>query len=274
MNAGKVVRINGPIVRAVGLGGSGLYDVVEIGEKRLIGEIIRLEGDVATIQVYEDNTGMRVGERAVSMERPLSVHLGPGLLGRIYDGIQRPLREIKKTSGGYITPGIKIAPLDMSLRWRFTPGIPVGAPVGPGTVLGTVQETQTVLLKVLVPPATKPSTIAWIAPEGDYTISRARGSPGRRDRMCHGPLVARAPRTTVPGEARHGRAARHRPARDRRVLPDFPGRHGGHPRGLRHRQDHDPARAREVVRRGHHRLYRVRRARQRDDGRADLIPQS
>ena len=78
MNVGKVIRINGPIVRAAGLGGSGLYDVVEIGEKRLIGEIIRLEGDTATIQVYEDNTGMRIGERAVSLERPLSVHLGPG----------------------------------------------------------------------------------------------------------------------------------------------------------------------------------------------------
>ena len=120
-------------------------DLVEIGEKRLIGEIIRLEGDTATIQVYEDNTGMRIGERAVSLERPLSVHLGPGLLGQIYDGIQRPLREIKKTSGGYIAPGIKIDPIDTARRWPFAPSATVGAEAGPGTVLGTVQETQTVL---------------------------------------------------------------------------------------------------------------------------------
>ncbi len=122
MNAGKVVRINGPIVRAAGLGGSGLYDVVEIGDKRLIGEIIRLEGDTATIQVYEDNTGMRVGERAVSLERPLSVHLGPGLLGQIYDGIQRPLREIKKTVGRLSSPrGSRSPPLEVTRKWRFTP---------------------------------------------------------------------------------------------------------------------------------------------------------
>lgn len=82
MIEGKVIRINGPIIKATGLGASGLYDVVEIGEKRLIGEIIRLEADTATIQIYEENTGMRVGESAWSLERPLSVHLGPGLLGR------------------------------------------------------------------------------------------------------------------------------------------------------------------------------------------------
>jgi V/A-type H+-transporting ATPase subunit A len=187
VNAGKVVRINGPIIRAVGLGGSGLYDVVEIGEKRLIGEIIRLEGDVATIQVYEDNTGMRIGERAVSMERPLSVHLGPGLLGQIYDGIQRPLREIKKASGAYIAPGIKIAPIDTARKWRFAPSAAVGAAAAAGTTLGTVQETQTVLLKVLVPPGTKPSTIAWIAPAGEYDIgeSVARLADGTECSMAH-----------------------------------------------------------------------------------------
>ena len=114
MIEGKVIRINGPIIKASGLGGSGLYDVVEIGEKGLIGEIIRLEGDLATIQIYEDNTGMRVGETAVSLERPLSVHLGPGLLGEIYDGIQRPLEEIKKSSGGFIAPGSRSRPS----RWR------------------------------------------------------------------------------------------------------------------------------------------------------------
>jgi V/A-type H+/Na+-transporting ATPase subunit A len=187
VNVGKVIRINGPIVRATGLGGSGLYDVVEIGDKRLIGEIIRLEGDTATIQVYEDNTGMRIGERAVSLERPLSVHLGPGLLGQIYDGIQRPLREIKKAAGAYIAPGIKIAPLDTARKWRFSPSVKVGDRAGPGTVLGTVQETQTVLLKALVAPDTKASTIAWVAGEGDYDIQQpvARLADGTECSLAH-----------------------------------------------------------------------------------------
>jgi V/A-type H+-transporting ATPase subunit A len=187
VNVGKVIRINGPIVRATGLGGSGLYDVVEIGDKRLIGEIIRLEGDTATIQVYEDNTGMRIGERAVSLEQPLSVHLGPGLIGQIYDGIQRPLREIKKTAGAYIAPGIKIPPLDTDRKWRFRPSVKAGDAVGPGTVLGTVQETQTVLLKVLVTPDTKASKIAWVADEGEYDLGRpvARLADGSECAMAH-----------------------------------------------------------------------------------------
>jgi V/A-type H+-transporting ATPase subunit A len=187
VNVGKIVRVNGPIVKATGLGGSGLYDVVEIGDKRLIGEIIRLESDTATIQVYEDNTGMRVGERAVSLERPLSVHLGPGLLGQIYDGIQRPLREIKKTAGGFITPGIKIPPLEVARKWRFAPSVKPGDPAGPGTVLGTVQETRTVLLKVLVAPDAKSSTVAWIAAEGEYDIGQpvARLAGGAECLMAH-----------------------------------------------------------------------------------------
>jgi len=187
VNVGKVVRVNGPIVRAEGLGGSGLYDVVEIGEKRLIGEIIRLEGPTATIQVYEDNTGMRVGERAASLERPLSVHLGPGLLGQIYDGIQRPLRVIKQTAGAYIAPGIKIPPLDETKAWPFTPTAKVGDPAGPGATLGTVQETQTVRSKVLVAPGAPTSTVAWIAPEGTYDITKpvARLADGTECRMSH-----------------------------------------------------------------------------------------
>jgi V/A-type H+-transporting ATPase subunit A len=170
MIEGKVIRINGPIIKATGLGGSGLYDVVEIGEKRLIGEIIRLEGDTATIQIYEENTGMRVGESAWSLERPLSVHLGPGLLGEIYDGIQRPLAEIKKTAGSFIPPGIKTPPLSMNKRWHFLPTCKAGDPVAPGAIVGQVQESATILHKIVVFPTTRPSKVDWVATEGDYTI--------------------------------------------------------------------------------------------------------
>ena len=187
MIEGKVIRINGPILRARGLGGSGLYDVVEIGEKRLVGEIIRLEGDLATIQIYEDNTGMRVGESAYCLERPLSVHLGPGLLGEIYDGTQRPLEEIKKVSGGYIEPGIKIPPLPLEKRWHFVPTRRIGDTVGPGAIVGEVQESQTIMHRVVVFPEIRESVIEWIAAEGDYTVSDvvARFAGGREMALSH-----------------------------------------------------------------------------------------
>ncbi|HEY9595478.1 MAG TPA: V-type ATP synthase subunit A [Spirochaetia bacterium] len=195
MIEGKVVRINGPIVKATGLGGSGLYDVVEIGDKRLIGEIIRLEGDAATIQIYEDNTGMRVGEKAVSLERPLSVHLGPGLLGEIYDGIQRPLEEIKKVSGGFIAPGIKIAPLPTDRKWRFVPLAKTGDTVAPGSIIGEVKESETIMHKVVVFPEMKPTRIEWIAPEGDYTITETVARfPGGRDMSMSQYWPVRKPR--------------------------------------------------------------------------------
>ncbi len=186
MIEGKVVQINGPILKATGLGGSGLYDVVEIGEKRLIGEIIRLEGDKATIQIYEDNTGMRVGESAYSLERPLSVHLGPGLLGQIYDGIQRPLEEIKKTSGGFIPPGIKIAPLPMEKKWRFVPRCAKGDTAAPGLIVGEVKESATILHKIVVSPLMNESRIEWVAQEGEYTLSDviAKFSGGREMTMA------------------------------------------------------------------------------------------
>jgi V/A-type H+/Na+-transporting ATPase subunit A len=187
MIEGKVTRINGPIVRATGLGASGLYDVVEIGEKKLIGEVIRLEGDTATIQIYEDNTGMRVGESAWSLERPLSVHLGPGLLGEIYDGIQRPLAEIKQISGGFIEPGLKIAPLPLEKLWHFVPLVRVGDEASPGLIVGEVKESATIMHKVVVVPGTRAARIEWVAPEGDYTITQpvARFAGGQEMTMSH-----------------------------------------------------------------------------------------
>ncbi|MGO9309862.1 MAG: V-type ATP synthase subunit A [Spirochaetia bacterium] len=187
MIEGKVVRINGPIIRATGLGGSGLYDVVEIGEKRLIGEVIRLEGDTATIQIYEDNTGMRVGESAFSLERPLSVHLGPGLLGTIYDGIQRPLTEIKRIAGGFISPGMKIPPLPLEKKWHFVPSAKAGDPAAPGAIMGEVRESATIMHKIVVFPELKQSRVEWIAPEGDYAITEviARFGGGRDMSMSH-----------------------------------------------------------------------------------------
>lgn len=170
---GRVTRISGPIVYAEGLGSCGLYDVVDVGEAALIGEIIRLKNGVATIQVYEDDTGMRIGEKVVSRRRPLSVRLGPGLIGTIYDGIQRPLEKIFESSGAFLLPGVRSEPIDIERKWHFIPetGVAPGMFVSDGAVLGTVQETESVVHRVMVPPGTRGEKLEWLAPEGDYTIA-------------------------------------------------------------------------------------------------------
>jgi len=173
MIEGTITRVNGPILEAVGLSGSGLYDVVEAGTQGLVGEIIRMKGEIATIQIYEDNTGMKVGESVRSAGRPLSVHLGPGLIGQIYDGIQRPLRDIFAQSGTYVPAGVKVPPLDSEKRWHFVPADPGSNDnQESGTLLGVIQETPSITHRVLVPPTvTAGDPIEWIAAEGDYTIS-------------------------------------------------------------------------------------------------------
>ena len=144
---GRVRRISGPIIRVAGLGNAGLFDVVEVGEKRIVGEIVRLERDEAVIQVYEDNTGLQIGAAASSTGRPLSVLLGPGLIGTIYDGIQRPLEVLYRQSGAFMAPGIRGEPLDTARQWPFVPDPDLAAklaageqvPAKPGLVLGTVE---------------------------------------------------------------------------------------------------------------------------------------
>ena len=181
MIEGTITRVNGPILEAVGLSGSGLYDVVEAGTQGLVGEIIRMKGEIATIQIYEDNTGMKVGESVRSAGRPLSVHLGPGLIGQIYDGIQRPLRDIFAQSGTYVPAGVKVPPLDLEKRWHFVPADTGSSKADAlGALLGVIQETPSITHRVLVPPtAHSGDPIEWIAAEGDYTIgepiARTRG---------------------------------------------------------------------------------------------------
>jgi V/A-type H+-transporting ATPase subunit A len=183
---GKVRRISGPVIRATGLGGAGLFDVVEVGEKHIIGEIVRLEGDEAVIQVYEDNTGLQVGAPALSTGRPLSALLGPGLMGTIYDGIQRPLERLYAHGGVFMAPGERGSPLDTEKKWHFVPDAALAAklaagekvPVLPGLVLGAVKETESVTCKIMVPPNVKGGEIRTLAPEGDYTVLEAAAKTG------------------------------------------------------------------------------------------------
>ncbi|KKL25078.1 hypothetical protein LCGC14_2408900, partial [marine sediment metagenome] len=142
---GKIVWISGPAVKADGMSDGKMYETVSVGEANLIGEIIRLTGDVAFIQVYESTSGLKPGEPVVGTGNQLSVLLGPGIMGQIYDGIQRPLREIAKKSGSFISRGIKTTPVDMTKKFKFTPTVKVGDEVEAGSVLGEVQETQLTL---------------------------------------------------------------------------------------------------------------------------------
>jgi V/A-type H+-transporting ATPase subunit A len=167
---GRITRISGPVVVAEGLGGAGLYDVVEVGDARLSGEIIRMDGGGATIQVYEENTGMKPGEGVLSLGRPLSVILGPGLIGTIYDGIQRPLEKLKTASGSFIKAGLRSESLDLDRKWPFEPVLKAGDEIGPGVLIGRVQETEGVEHRVLASPTAPRGRAARVAPRGEYSL--------------------------------------------------------------------------------------------------------
>lgn len=153
MSKGKIKKVAGPLVIAEGMRDANMYDVVRVSSQRLIGEIIEMHGEEASIQVYEETGGLGPGEPVESTDRPLSVELGPGLISSIYDGIQRPLDEIMKASGGNsLTRGVEVPALNEEKLWNFVPVAKVGDQVRGGDVLGTVQETEVVEQKIMVPP--------------------------------------------------------------------------------------------------------------------------
>ncbi|MGN1093888.1 MAG: V-type ATP synthase subunit A, partial [Candidatus Neoclostridium sp.] len=138
---GSIVKVSGPLIVAENMANVKMYDVVKVGEQELIGEVIELRGDRASVQVYEETSGLGVGDKVVSTGDPLSVELAPGIIGGIFDGIQRPLEGIVEKYGDRITRGIKINSIDHEKKWRFVPVKKVGDQVVPGDVLGTVKET-------------------------------------------------------------------------------------------------------------------------------------
>lgn len=164
-----VIRISGPIVTAVGMRSAAMYEVVHVGEAGLVGEVVRIVGDRATIQVYEDTTMLKPGASVRCMGAPLSVWLGPGLIGNIYDGIQRPLPGIQARSGAWIQRGERVDPLDLGKRWTFEPLVQRGDLVAAGQVLGEVPETELVRHRVLIPPNVA-GRVTSVAERGDYTL--------------------------------------------------------------------------------------------------------
>ena len=179
---GKIVWVSGPAVRADGMSTVKMYETVEVGESKLIGEVIRLTGDVAFIQVYESTSGLKPGEQVVGTGQPLSVLLGPGIIGRIYDGIQRPLDDIAEKSGAFIGRGITTSPVDMKKKFKFNPTVKKDDTIFGGSILGTVEETPLLTHKILVPPIFPEATITEIVKEGDYdledVIGHANGKNG------------------------------------------------------------------------------------------------
>ncbi len=165
---GFIYRISGPVVIAKGLEDPKMYDVVKVGKLQLIGEIIKINGSDAIIQVYEDTSGLRPGESVINTDRQLSVMLAPGLLGSIFDGIQRPLDKIKIQSGDFISRGINVDSIDVEKKWHFVPTIENGTEVSMGMIIGTVQETSLITHKVMVPKGIS-GKIDGLK-EGDYTI--------------------------------------------------------------------------------------------------------
>ncbi|MCF0243048.1 MAG: V-type ATP synthase subunit A [Treponema sp.] len=175
MISGKITKISGPIVYASGLDGCGLYDVVNVGKGKLIGEIIRQNKGNATIQVYEDDTGMHVGEDVVCEQRPLSLKLGPGLVGTIYDGIQRPLKTMFDSSGAFLLPGERSEPLDNEKKWNFESSVKEGDAIKMGVVLGYVKETESITQSIMVPPYIRGRLLKSFKGSGCYTIDDVIG---------------------------------------------------------------------------------------------------
>lgn len=167
---GRIVWVSGPAVRADGMSDAKMYETVVVGNSKLVGEVIRLTGDVAFIQVYESTSGLKPGEPVVGTGNPLSVLLGPGIIGQIYDGIQRPLKELSKVSGSFIGKGITTTPVDMTKKYHFVPTVSNGDQVEAGNIIGTVKETDLIENSIMVPPDHLGGKISNMVSEGDYNL--------------------------------------------------------------------------------------------------------
>lgn len=210
MESGRIVKVSGPLIVAENMADSKMYDVVRVSEKQLIGEIIELRGDKASIQVYEETSGLGPGEEVTSTGMPLSVELAPGLIEGIYDGIQRPLKKLRDVSGDRIARGVCVPAVDHDKKWDFTPTVKAGDNVVPGSVVGTVQENVLVLHKIMVPYGVKgvvkeiktgsftvDETIAVVTTDGgDVNVTMLQRWPVRKGRPYSEKLSPKTPLVT------------------------------------------------------------------------------
>lgn len=180
---GKVRRVSGPVVHAIGITDAMMMELVHVGSDRIVGEIVKLTEGEAVIQVYESSIGVAPGDEIYGSSMPLSVELGPGLIGSIYDGIQRPLLDIEAQTGPFIGRGVEAAAIDQHKKWRFEPQMQLGDVVGSGSVLGMVQESSCVEHRIMVPPGIS-GIIKTLASRGDYTVTDVIAEI----QLEHGPL--------------------------------------------------------------------------------------
>jgi V/A-type H+-transporting ATPase subunit A len=171
---GKIIKVAGPVVMAEGMVGARMYDVVRVGAENLIGEIVELQGDRASVQVYEDTVGIGPGEVVVNTGAPLSVELGPGLISSIYDGIQRPLDQLVEAQGNFIKRGSDIPGLKRETKWHFTPTADNGSEISAGDIVGEVEESTLVNHKIMIPPRVSGKLEGL--KEGDYTVDEVIGT--------------------------------------------------------------------------------------------------
>ena len=210
METGKIVKVSGPLIVAEGMADSKMYDVVHVSDKQLIGEIIELRGDRASIQVYEETSGLGPGENVYSTGAPLSVELAPGLIEGIYDGIQRPLAKLREVAGDRIERGVYVPAVDHDKKWKFEPVVAVGASVESGTVIGVVQENVLITHKIMVPFGVKgvvkeiysgeftvDETVAVVeTKKGDVNVTMLQKWPVRKGRPYKEKLSPKAPLVT------------------------------------------------------------------------------
>jgi V/A-type H+/Na+-transporting ATPase subunit A len=184
---GKIEWISGPAVKASGMAASKMYEVMQVGEEKLIGEVIKLTGDIAFVQVYESTSGLRPGEPVSGTGQPLSTTLGPGMIGTIYDGLQRPLDVIAKKAGAFITRGVTADSIPFDKAWEFVPSVKKGDEIEGGSVLGTVQETPLVEHRILVPPTNTKAKVKEVAKQGKYkideTVVEAEDKSGKKQSL-------------------------------------------------------------------------------------------
>lgn len=196
---GQVKRVNGPVLQVKGITDAAMEELVHVGEAQLVGEIVKLSGTTATVQVYEDATGIAPGDNVYGSGMPLSCELAPGLIGNIYDGIQRPLEELRRQSGDFIGKGISATAVDETRKWHFVPSVKEGDELEAGAIFGTVQETSRITHRIMVPcDYVGKGVVTFLAPEGDYTVRDhictldQNGAERRLDMVQHHPI--RTPR--------------------------------------------------------------------------------
>ena len=210
MKVGKIIKVSGPLVVAEGMDEANVYDVVQVSDNKLIGEIIEMRGDRASIQVYEETVGIGPGEPVYSTGEPLSVELGPGLLEAMFDGIQRPLKEFQEVAGDYLNKGVAVPSLNRERKWEFEPAVSAGEKVEAGDIIGTVQETSVISHKIMIPLGvegtlksiekgsfTVTDTVAVVeTANGDVNIQLMQKWPVRRGRKYKQKLNPEAPLVT------------------------------------------------------------------------------